>query len=71
MMFAKVTVDDIRQFEKQYRDSDEEKSDLKKAYLEGEGDMDHILDTGEFLFNFFLGCVWGGGVRGGLLKLIL
>ena len=66
MMFAKVTVDDIRQFEKQYRDSDEEKSDLKKAYLEGEGDMDHILDTGEFLFKFFLGV----GGRGGLLKLI-
>ena len=53
MMFAKVTVDDIKQFEKQYRDSDEEKADLKKAYLEGEGDMDHILDTGEFAFIFF------------------
>ena len=46
MMFAKVTLDDIKNFEKQYRDSDEEKADLKKAYLEGEGDMDLILDSG-------------------------
>ena len=46
MMFAKVTLDDIKNFEKQYRDSDEEKADLKKAYLEGEGDMGLILDSG-------------------------
>ena len=46
ILFAKVTVADIKKFEKEYRDTDEEKADLKKAYLDGEGDMDHILDSG-------------------------
>merc|ERR1712013_517322 len=32
-------------FESEYRESAEEKEDLKKAYLEAEGDMDQILDT--------------------------
>ena len=41
----KVTITDITNFEKKYRDSDEELCDLKKAYLEGEGDMDFILDN--------------------------
>ncbi len=48
MMFAKVTVDDIKNFEKEYRESDEERADLKQAYLDGEGDMDFILDSGHF-----------------------
>lgn len=51
ILFAKVTVEDIKKFEKQYRESDEEKADLKKAYLDGEGDMDQILDTGQFVLH--------------------
>jgi len=44
-LFPKVTMKDIEEFEKKYKESDEEKEDIKKAYLEGEGDMGHILDT--------------------------
>ena len=36
---------DLERFETEYRDSAEEKEDLKKAYLEAEGNMDQILDT--------------------------
>ena len=50
-LFAKVTVDDIKNFEKQYKESDEEKDDLKQAYVEGEGDMDFILDSGQASFR--------------------
>jgi hypothetical protein len=50
-----VTVDDIKNFEKSYRESDEEKADLKQAYLDGEGDMDFILDTGGITFHFWIG----------------
>ena len=41
-LFPKVTLSDIEKFEKEYRGSDEEREDLKKAYLEAEGDMDDI-----------------------------
>ena len=36
---------DLERFETEYRESAEEKEDLKKAYLEAEGNMDQILDT--------------------------
>ena len=36
---------DLERFETEYRESAEEKEDLKKAYLEAEGDMDQILDS--------------------------
>ncbi|XP_023347103.1 dnaJ homolog subfamily C member 9 [Eurytemora carolleeae] len=45
VLFPKVTVKDIQEFEKKYKGSEEEKEDLKKAYLEGEGSMDFILDS--------------------------
>lgn len=45
VLFKKVTLDDIKNFEKKYRHSDEEAEDLKKAYLESEGDMDAIIDN--------------------------
>jgi DnaJ family protein C protein 9 len=41
-----VTLKDITDFEKKYRNSDEELNDLKNAYLEFEGDMEKILDSG-------------------------
>ena len=44
-LFPKVTLDDIEKFEKEYRHSEEEKEDLKKAYVESEGDMGQIIDT--------------------------
>jgi DnaJ family protein C protein 9 len=45
VLFKPVTLDDIKNFEKKYRHSEEEVQDLKKAYLDSEGDMDAILDT--------------------------
>ena len=38
-----MTVDDIKSFEARYKGSEEEAEDLKKAYLQHEGDMDHIM----------------------------
>lgn len=43
MLFKKITIDDIKKFEDDYRDSAEELGDLKQAYVDGEGDMDYIL----------------------------
>lgn len=45
LLFKKVSVDDIKTFEKDYKDSAEELDDLKSAYLENEGNMDDIIDT--------------------------
>ena len=44
-LFPKVTLNDIEKFEKEYRESQEEKEDLKKAYIEAEGDMGQIIDS--------------------------
>ncbi|KAG9267572.1 hypothetical protein AMEX_G18427 [Astyanax mexicanus] len=43
-LFPKITLQDILNFEKQYKGSDEEVQDLKRLYLLHEGDMDHIMD---------------------------
>lgn len=45
LLFQKVTLEDIAEFEKQYKGSEEEKSDLKAAYLDYEGDMDTIMEN--------------------------
>ncbi|CAH1775194.1 unnamed protein product [Owenia fusiformis] len=45
LMFSKVSVKDIEEFEEKYKGSDEEKDDLKAAYCDYEGDMDMILDS--------------------------
>lgn len=45
LLFNKITVKDIKDFEEQYRYSKEEDADLKKAYEESKGDMNHILDS--------------------------
>jgi len=45
ILFNKVTLDDIKNFEEKYRNSAEEDQDLKKAYMETDGDMDMIIDT--------------------------
>ena len=39
-----LTVEDIKAFEKTYKGSEEELADLKAAYLQHEGDFDHILE---------------------------
>lgn len=45
LLFNKITVDDIKAYEKNYKGSEQELEDLKSAYLEYEGDMDQILDN--------------------------
>ncbi|KAK8751107.1 hypothetical protein OTU49_013058 [Cherax quadricarinatus] len=45
LLFRKITVEDIKNFESKYRESEEELSDLKEAYLDGEGDMEYILQN--------------------------
>ncbi|CAG9795077.1 unnamed protein product [Diatraea saccharalis] len=48
MLFKKITIDDIKAYEKEYVGSEEEKKDLKDAYLAGKGDMDYICDQVQF-----------------------
>lgn len=45
LLFARVKMEDIEVFEKKYKGSDEELTDLKKAYNDAKGDMDQILDN--------------------------
>lgn len=45
VLFNKVTLDDIKNFEEKYKNSPEEDQDLEKAYCDAEGCMDTIIDT--------------------------
>lgn len=40
-----ITVKDIEDFEKRYKDSEEELADIKAAYMDFEGDMDRIMES--------------------------
>ena len=42
-LFRKVTVEDIESFAREYQGSQQEKDDLKEAYLEFDGSMEKIL----------------------------
>ena len=44
ILFKKVTIEDIKEFEGNYRNSEEEAADVTTAYVECEGDMDLILE---------------------------
>lgn len=44
-ILQKITPDDIANFERDYRHSEEEMADLKQAYLDGKGSMEYILDN--------------------------
>ncbi|CAH2105571.1 unnamed protein product [Euphydryas editha] len=48
LLFKKITEEDIKAYEKKYIGSEEEKNDLKNAYLAGKGDMDYIVDQVQF-----------------------
>ena len=41
----KITLADIAKFEEEYKGSEEEMADLRAAYLDGDGDMDYIMDN--------------------------
>ncbi|WAR23742.1 DNJC9-like protein, partial [Mya arenaria] len=45
LLFRKVTMEDIKDFEKKYKGSKEELEDLKTAYLEFKGNMEDILSN--------------------------
>jgi len=45
LLFPPVSLDDIKNFEKEYKGSPEELTDLKSAYCEYKGDMDAIMDA--------------------------
>lgn len=45
LLFKKITVEDIKNFEDKYKGSEEELSDLKQAYVDGQGSMDYILEN--------------------------
>ncbi|XP_078660902.1 dnaJ homolog subfamily C member 9-like [Branchiostoma floridae x Branchiostoma belcheri] len=45
LLFPQVTLQAVKDFEKNYKGSEEELADLKSAYLEHEGDMDDIMDA--------------------------
>ncbi|XP_051530527.1 dnaJ homolog subfamily C member 9 isoform X1 [Myxocyprinus asiaticus] len=44
-LFPKITIQEILDFEKQYKGSDEEVEDLKRLYLLHEGDMDLVMES--------------------------
>ncbi|VVD05111.1 dnaJ homolog subfamily C member 9 [Leptidea sinapis] len=48
LLFKKITEEDIRAYEKEYIGSEEERNDLKNAYLTCKGDMDYIVDQVQF-----------------------
>ncbi|NWU73316.1 DNJC9 protein, partial [Pterocles burchelli] len=45
LLFKKITVKDIEDFEKNYKDSEEELADIKAAYVDFEGDLDRIMES--------------------------
>ncbi|KAM4636434.1 dnaJ homolog subfamily C member 9 [Discoglossus pictus] len=45
LLFKKITVEDIKAFEEQYKESEEEKADIKQAYIDFEGDLDNIMES--------------------------
>lgn len=47
-VFRPISEKDISDYEKKYKDSQEEAIDLRKAYVNGKGDMDFILESVPF-----------------------
>ncbi|KAM4031737.1 dnaJ homolog subfamily C member 9 [Anomaloglossus baeobatrachus] len=43
LLFKKITVEDIKEYEKKYKGSEEERADIIQAYMDFEGDMDDIM----------------------------
>lgn len=45
VLFPKVTLQDIIEFEKKYKDTDEERQDVLQLYVQFEGNMDAIMES--------------------------
>lgn len=43
LLFPKITLEDILEFEKKYKGTDEEEEDVRRLYLQHEGNMDLIM----------------------------
>lgn len=48
MLFKEITIEDINNYEKNYKGSEIELKDLKRAYVDSKGNMDYILETVPF-----------------------
>ncbi|XP_075230761.1 J domain-containing protein CG6693-like isoform X3 [Lycorma delicatula] len=48
MLFKEITIEDINNYEKKYKESDEELTDIKKAYMNRKGNMNHIIKSVPF-----------------------
>lgn len=48
MLFKEITIQDINDYEKNYKNSETEYRDLKKAYIGSKGNMDYILENVPF-----------------------
>ncbi|KAL7301489.1 hypothetical protein TKK_0005926 [Trichogramma kaykai] len=47
-LFKEITIQDINNYEKNYKGSETEIKDLKRAYLDSKGDMNYILEAVPF-----------------------
>ncbi|XP_011312129.1 dnaJ homolog subfamily C member 9 [Fopius arisanus] len=47
-LFKPITVQDINKYEQEYKGSETEVKDLKRAYMDSKGDMDYILEAVPF-----------------------
>lgn len=47
-LFKEITIEDIKNYEKKYKGSEEEIKDVKNAYLQKKGDMNHIFEAVPF-----------------------
>lgn len=45
LSFVQISLEDIQAFEKTYKGSEEELTDIKQAYLDFKGDMDQIMES--------------------------
>ncbi|XP_056386403.1 dnaJ homolog subfamily C member 9 [Hyla sarda] len=45
LVFKKITVEEIKAYEKKYKGSEEERADIIQAYMDFEGDMDEIMGS--------------------------
>ncbi|KYO42396.1 dnaJ homolog subfamily C member 9 [Alligator mississippiensis] len=45
LLFKKITIKDIQDFEKKYKGSEEELADIKSAYKDFKGDMDKLMES--------------------------
>ena len=45
LLFKKLSLEDIQDFEETYKGSEEELTDIKQAHLDFKGDMDQIMES--------------------------